>query len=56
MNGAVNSQTAELGELNHSQDVVLEQNHRLLDLVLELIGRMVKNLEEFLARLGEKCP
>ena len=52
-----------LGELNHRQDVIFKQNHGLLgvileqkrdlSVVLELIGRMDKNLEKFQARLSE---
>ena len=51
MSPAVNTQTAELGELNRYLDVILEQNPRLA-VVLELIGRMDKNLEELQAQLG----
>ena len=48
MSRAVSTQTVALGVL----DVILEQNH-MLAVVLELFGRMDKNVEKFLAQLSE---
>ena len=52
MSRAVNTQTAKLGELNRKLNAFLEQNRRLA-VVLELIGRMDKNLEKLQARLND---
>ena len=46
---AVNNQMAALSELNRKLDAILEQSRRLL----ELTGRMEKNLEKLQAQLSK---
>ena len=44
---AVNGHSAALGELSRRQDAVLEQNHRLLEVVLEQ-GRRLSAVQELI--------